>query len=108
MQETSDEAMELEDDVEEESKHEYDLGPTPRGLQASQHVHTAPTAPIPPQKKEQNSWTRIWNVEEIFEIMHSGLTMLKQDQLGKKQRATAMRTVAVLYEAIKEGLCNYP
>ena len=47
-------------------------------------------------------------MEEVFEIMNSGLTMLKQGQLGKKERATTMKTVAALYEAIKEGLCNHP
>ena len=47
-------------------------------------------------------------MEEVFEVMNSGLIMLKQGQLGKKERATTMRVTAALYDAIKQGLCNHP
>ena len=98
--------MKLGDDPGEESEDEYDMGPTPSGLQASQHAHTVPNAPAPSQKTK-TTWTRIWDVEEVFEIMNSGLTILKQSHQGKKERATTMRTVAALYEAIKKELCNH-
>ena len=76
--------MELGDDPGEESEDEYYMGPTPSGLQASQHAHTAPNVPATPQKTK-TTWTRIWDVEEVFEVMNSGLIMLKQGQLGKKE-----------------------